>query len=233
MGSELISSTISLLSWQRIFFLSSLSTLGSYFAQIFRIFSSSRIIVCTVLTLTSNCAVIVSRDTRWSLSILYLANQLWCSGFHILPHLSSSLTDSMPSLILLCYSKTDARFTLDAPKAVWSIPYVSVVFFQSLKQNFIACCSSKVSSRPDCICEIHQLWQSEFSRVYSDSWCNYSFETEIIKIAQSSHKMSSNNILNFQEPTTILDSCAKKVWKPIEGTSYIYFFFCVTSSWYT
>ena len=33
----------------------------------------------------------------------------------------------------------------DAPKAVWSIPYVSVAsFFLSLKQNFIAYCSSKV-----------------------------------------------------------------------------------------
>ena len=33
----------------------------------------------------------------------------------------------------------------DAPKAVWSIPYVSVAFFPSLKQNFIAYRSSKVS----------------------------------------------------------------------------------------
>ena len=39
----------------------------------------------------------------------------------------------------------------DAPKAVWSIPYVSVAFFLSLKQNVIAYRSSKVSSRPDCI----------------------------------------------------------------------------------
>ena len=38
----------------------------------------------------------------------------------------------------------------DAPKAVWSIPYVSVAFFPSLKQNFIAYHSSKVSSHPDC-----------------------------------------------------------------------------------
>ena len=42
-------------------------------------------------------------------------------------------------------------------KAVWSIPYVSVAFFSSLKQNFIAYRSSKVSSRQDCIFEIHQL----------------------------------------------------------------------------
>ena len=45
----------------------------------------------------------------------------------------------------------------DAPKAVWSISYVA--FFPSLKQNFIAYRSSKVSSRPDCIFEIHKLWQ--------------------------------------------------------------------------
>ena len=48
----------------------------------------------------------------------------------------------------------------DAPKAVWSIQYVSVTFFPSLKQNFIAYRSSKVSSHPDFIFEIHQLWQS-------------------------------------------------------------------------
>ena len=48
----------------------------------------------------------------------------------------------------------------DGQKAVWSIPYVSVAFFPSLKQNFIAYRSSKVSSHPDCNFEIHQLWQS-------------------------------------------------------------------------
>ena len=44
----------------------------------------------------------------------------------------------------------------DAPKAVWSIQYFSVAFFPSLKHNFIAYGSSKVSSRPGCIFEIHQ-----------------------------------------------------------------------------
>ena len=48
----------------------------------------------------------------------------------------------------------------DGRKAVWSIPYVFVAFFPSLKQNFIAYRSSKVSSCPDWIFEIHQLWQS-------------------------------------------------------------------------
>ena len=83
-------------------------------------------------------------------------------------------------------------------------------FVPSLKHNFIAYRSSKVSSRLDCIFEIHQLWQSGFSRVYSNCYCSCSFEPEIIKIGQSSHKMYSNNILNFQESTTILNACTKK-----------------------
>ena len=65
----------------------------------------------------------------------------------------------------------------DDRKAVWSIPYVSVAFFASLKQNFIA----------------------------------YRY-----------HKMYSNNIVNFQESPRILNACTKKVWKLIEGTTYIY-----------
>ena len=97
----------------------------------------------------------------------------------------------------------------DAPKAVWSIPYVSVLFFPSLKQKYIAYRSSKVSWRPDCIFEIHQLWQSGFSRVYSNCCCSCSLEPEIIKIDRSSHKMYSNNIVNFQDSTTILNSCTK------------------------
>ena len=95
-------------------------------------------------------------------------------------------------------------------KAVWSISYVSVAFFPSLKQNFIAYRSSKVFSRPDCIYDIHQLWQWSFSRVYSNCCCSCSFEPEIIKIGQSSHNMYSNNLVNFQESTTILNACTKK-----------------------
>ena len=155
-------------------------------------------------------------ELSWDLNIVILALSLWPinSGVLVsllLPHLSSSLADSLPSLNLLCYSKTDARFMQDGPKAVWSIPYVSVAsFFPSLKHNFIAYRSSKVSSRPDCIFEIHQLWQSSFSRVYSNCCCSCSFEAEIIKIGRSSHKMYSNNMRNFQESTTILNICTKK-----------------------
>ena len=174
--------------------------------------------------LTSNCALIVSIDTRQSLSMKLF---IWPikSGVLtslLLPHLSSSLTDFPPSLNLLCHSKTDAQLMQDAPKAVWSISYVSVAFFPSLKQNFIAYPSSEVSSRPNCIFEIPQLWQSGFSRVYSNCCCSCWFEAEIIKIGQSSPKIYSNNILNFQESMTILNACTKKVWKLIEGTSYLF-----------
>ena len=125
----------------------------------------------------------------------------------LLSYLSLFLTESQPSLNLLCHSKTDAWFMQDAPKADWSIPYVSVAFFPSFKQNFIAYHSSEVS---DCIFEIHQLWQSGFSRVYSNCCCSCSFEHEIIKIGQSSHKMYSNTTLNFQESKTTLNAHTKK-----------------------
>ena len=92
-------------------------------------------------------------------------------------------------------------------------------FFPSLKQNFIAYRSSKVS---DCIFEINQLWQSGFSMVYSNSCCSCWFELEIMKISQTSHKMYSNNILNFQKSTTILNAHTKKIWKLIVCTSYNY-----------
>ena len=100
-------------------------------------------------------------------------------------------------------------------------------FFPSLKQNFIAYGSS---SLPDCIFEILQLWQSGFSRVYSNSCCSFSFEPEIIQVGQSSYKMSSNDILNFQESTTILNACTKKsletYWRhhviPLHGIEHSY-----------
>ena len=154
-------------------------------------------------------------ELPYNLNIVTLTITVWPINSRVLtslllPHLSSSLTDFLSSLNLLCHSKTDARFMHDCRKAVWSIPYVSVAFFPSLKRNFIAYRSSKVSSRPDCIFEIHQLWQSGFSMVYSNCCCSCSFEPEILKIGQSSYKMYSNNIVNFQESTIILYSCTKK-----------------------
>ena len=113
-----------------------------------------------------------------------LANQLWFIVFLtpptplINPHWLLAFLESLMSLKNWC--SIHARWS----KAVWSIPYVSVAsFFPSLKQNFIAYRSSKVFSRPDCIFEIYQLWQSGFSRVYSNSCGSCSFEAEIINIS--------------------------------------------------
>ena len=162
-----------------------------------------------------------------------LANQLCCSDFLTPRTPLIIVTDSLTSMNLLCHSKTDARFMQDARKAVWSVPYVSVAFFQSLKQKSIAYRSSNVSSRQNCIYEIHQLWQSGFSRVYSSSFRSCSFEAEILKIGQSSHKMYSNNILNFREFSTILNAYTKKkVRNLIEFTThiYIYIYIYTTSS---
>ena len=106
-----------------------------------------------------------------------------------------------------------------------SIRFCSI--FPSLRHNFIAYRSSKVSSRPDCIFEIHQLWQSGFSRVYSNCCCSCWFDPEIIKIAQSSDNIYCSKILNFQESTTILNANTKKVWKLMVCTSYIYIYIYV------
>ena len=124
----------------------------------------------------------------------------------------------MPSLNLLCHwCSINARWSKSSVKH--SIRFCGI--FQSLNQNFIAYRSSKVS---DCIFEIDQQWQSGFSRVYTNCCCSCSFEPEIIKIGQSSHKMYSNNIVNFQVSTTILNAHTKKVWKFIVCTSYIYIY---------
>ena len=123
-------------------------------------------------------------------------------------------------------SYTTQKLMLDSCKMVKNQSEAFHMFlwpiFPSLKQNFIAYRSSKVSSHPDCIFEIHQLWKSGFSRVYSNCCCSCSFKPEIIKIGHSSHKMHSNNIMNFQESMTILNACTKKVWKLTECTAYIY-----------
>ena len=132
----------------------------------------------------------------------------------LLPHLSSTLTDSLLSMNLICLSKTAARFMQDCRKEVRSIPYVSVGFFSKFKTEFY-CISFFLTSRLHFW--IHQLWQSGFSRVYSNCCYSCSFTPEIIKKGQSFHKMYSNNILNFQESTTILNACTKT-----SGNVYIY-----------
>ena len=59
-----------------------------------------------------------------------LANQLWCINF-LTPPTTLIIPHRLPAFLnLLCNSNTDARFMQNSRKAVWSIPYVSVAFFQ-------------------------------------------------------------------------------------------------------
>ena len=111
-------------------------------------------------------------------------------------------------------------------KTVWNIPYISMALLPSLKQFYC------ISSSLDCIFEIHQLWQSGFSRVYSNWFCRCSFEPEILKNCQSSHKMYSNKIRNFQESTTIVNAHTKKVWKLIVCPSYVCLIRKICTLWY-
>ena len=145
-----------------------------------------------------------------------LANHLWCIDF-LIPPTPLIIPHRLPAFL----SKTDIRVMQDGRKIVLSIPYVSVVFFLSLKHNFIAYRSSEVSYW---IFAIHQLWQPGFSRVYSNSCYSCSFEPEIIKIGQSCYKMYNNNRMNFQESTTILKAHTKNVWKLIVCPSYIFLY---------
>ena len=147
-----------------------------------------------------------------------LANQLWCIDFLTPP--TPLIIPHTPCLPWISYATQ--KLMLDSCKMVekQSEAFHTFLwhFFLSLKQNFIA---YRSFSHPDCIFEIPQLGQSGFSRVYSNSCCSCSFEREIIKICQSSHKMYSNNIVNFQESTTILNAHTKKVWKLIVCISYL------------
>ena len=141
-----------------------------------------------------------------TLTLTLLANQLWCIDFH-----TSSIPLIIPQRLPALLGSLMPHKNRCSIHARWSksSPFVSVPYFLSSKQDVIAYRSSKASSRPDCIFEIHQLWQSGFSRVYSTSCCNCWFEPEIIQIGQSSHNIYSNNILNCQE-STIIFSCTKK-----------------------
>ena len=88
-----------------------------------------------------------------------LANQLWCSDFFtpptplIIPHRLPVFLESLMPLKNWC--SIHARWSKSSLKH--SIRFCDI--YPSLKPNFIAYRSSKVSSRPDCIFEIHQLWQ--------------------------------------------------------------------------
>ena len=148
-----------------------------------------------------------------------LANQLWCIDF-LTPHTPLIIPHRLPAFFesLMPFKNwfsIHARWLKSSLK--YSIRFCGIISFPNLKQNCTAYRSSKMSSRQDCIFEIHQLWQSGFSRVYSNCCCSCSFEAEIRKIGKSSYKMYSNNIVNFQESTTVLNTCTKKVWNLLKA----------------
>ena len=80
----------------------------------------------------------------------------------------------------------------DGPEEVWSIPYLSVVFFPSLKQNFIAYLSSNVSSRPDCIFKFTSCGNQVLVGCIPIAAVAVYLNPES-KIGQSSYKMYSNS----------------------------------------
>ena len=113
-----------------------------------------------------------------------LANQLWCIDILtpptplIIPHRILAFLESLMPLENWC--AIHAKCTKSSLKR--SLRFCGI--FPILKQSGIANRSAKMSSRPDCIFEIHQLWQSAFSRVYSSCCCSCLFETEILKVGQ-------------------------------------------------
>ena len=131
-----------------------------------------------------------------------------------LPYSSHTSHHPSPTSCLHWISYATQKLMIDSCQMVEKQSEAFYMFlwhhFQFKNRMFIAYRSSKVSSSPVCIFEVHQLWQPGFSRVYSNSCCSCSFEAEIIKTGQSSHKMYSNDILNFHESTTILDARTKK-----------------------
>ena len=109
----------------------------------------------TDIKLCTNC--LYRHTTVHIHEILYLANQLWCSDFFTLPTpfiIPRGLPAFLQSLMPHKNScSIDARWSKSGLKH--SIRFCGI--FPSLKQNFIVYRSSKVSSRPDCIFETHQL----------------------------------------------------------------------------
>ena len=145
-----------------------------------------------------------------------LANQLWCIDVltpptpHIIHHRQPAFLESLMPLKNWCsihtrWSKSSLKHSIRLSGS-----------FPKFKKKNIAYSSSKVSN---CVFEIHHLWQPGFIRVYSNSFCCYWFKPGIITICQSSHKMCSNDILNFEVSTTIINACTKKSLELIVCTS--------------
>ena len=124
-----------------------------------------------------------------------MANQLWCIDFFTPPTPSHHPSQTpCPPWISYAIQKPMLDSCKMVEKQFEAFHTFLWHFFPSLKQDSVVYRSSKLS---DYIFEIYQAVTTQaFSRVYSNCCCRCSFESEIIKIGQSSHKVYSNNILN-------------------------------------
>ena len=136
------------------------------------------------------------------------------------PHRLPAFLESLMPLKNWC--SIHARCSKSSLK--YSIRFCGI--FPSLKQHFfflhnvlLKCPHVRIT-----FFEIPQLWQSGFSRVYSNSCCSCSCKPEIIKIGLSAHKMYSNNILNLEESTIILNACTKMSGNLLNIYIYIYIY---------
>ena len=90
-------------------------------------------------------------------------------------------------------------------------------------------------------CSIHARWLKSGLKhcirfcgiIFSNCCCSSSFEPEIIKMSQSSHKMYSNKILNFQVSTTILNVCTKKSGNLLKAPRMTWFYLSWKGGWVT
>ena len=132
-----------------------------------------------------------------------LANQLLCIDFLtpptplIIPHRLSAFLESLTPLKNWC--SIHARSSKSSLKH--SIGFCGI-FSQVLNKILLHIVLLK--------CPHVQIAFLKFTSSGNIFCCSCSVEPEIIKINQSSHKMYSNNILNFQESTTILNACTKE-----------------------
>ena len=154
--------------------------------------------------------------------ILYLADQLWCIDFltpptpliitHRLPWISCATQKLMLDSCKMVQRQSEAFHTF-----LWH-------FFQVenrilLHIILLKCPHVQIAFLKFTSCDNQALR----SRVYSNCCCSCWFEPEIIKIGQSSHKMYSNKILNFQESTTILNACTKNSRNLLKAPRTLYY----------
>ena len=135
-----------------------------------------------------------------------LANQLWCIDLFTpptpltIPHRLTAFIETLMPLKNWC--SIHARCSKCSLKH--SIRFCDIFSNFKTKCYCISFFQSVLTSR------LH-FWNSPAVtiRLYSNFCCSCSFELEIIKTGQSSQKIYCNNILNFQESTTIWNACTK------------------------